>query len=44
MTRQAFFGVVEMIKDHPVFRQNKKSKMQQTDPADQLIIALRRLR
>ena len=41
MTRQAFFGVVEMIKDHPVF--HNKSKMQQADPADQLMIALGRL-
>ena len=40
MMRWAFFGVVKMIKDHPVFR--NKLKMQQADPADQLMIALRR--
>ena len=41
MTRQAFFGIVEIIKDHSIFQ--NKSRYPQADPADQLMIALGRL-
>lgn len=41
MSREAFFGILEKIRSHSVFQ--NKARNDQTDPADQFMVALGRL-